>query len=483
MKSLSADELIRMEVSRILRGEDKDSSGNDFNSKIKELQKKWKELPDHAHYHYKVIILGNVKSYSDEQIKKLIDFSDYEIYDFEKTYKELVLPLCSGTFYNPKEITITIRLNDREPSALKRKITTKYGDYDVRILFVPVKEIGRIMSKYRNSILKYNPRNYLSLSSNTVNKNIKETLTSSSTNEFALYNNGITLLASKFGISETTGDANFGQVIINFPQIINGGQTAYTLSKLYDDSIGNDDGALDDKEVMLKIIIVNNLETVNVKLVEELSNSTNQQSRVEEADRRSNDKMQIEIQEAIFSDFGYFYERKRGEFYFGEDSGYIDKKLVIDRYDFLRAYLAFRGQPRWARQRGSETLFRSDNFKATIVDSSDYRRMFFAYMILKKLYSLTVTSDWGNGLRYGKMAIVASIGHMLFGREITIENLFTTIDEMILKAKEEWLTFESSVLSIKENQETYSDDEGFDFDNYYKGKTVNEDVKKYFSSI
>jgi hypothetical protein len=90
VKSITADDLVKMDVARILQGESTDSSGLDFNSKIKSLQLIWRELPDHANYNYKVIILGNLRNYMDEQIKRLIDYSQYELFDFDRCYQELV---------------------------------------------------------------------------------------------------------------------------------------------------------------------------------------------------------------------------------------------------------------------------------------------------------------------------------------------------------------------------------------------------------
>ena len=107
---ITANGLVRMEVQRILKGEEKDSRGNPFSDKIRKFQNEWSKISDQAYYKYFVIILGNLEHYSDEQIKRIIDNSDYEVFDFYRTYKELVFPLCSGTYYEPKEIRITIDL-------------------------------------------------------------------------------------------------------------------------------------------------------------------------------------------------------------------------------------------------------------------------------------------------------------------------------------------------------------------------------------
>jgi hypothetical protein len=234
-KSVTADDLVKMEIRRILKGEETDSSGNEFNSKINQLQSDWSDIGDQAKYDYNVIILGNLTRYNDAQIKRLLENTPYEIFDFERSYNELVFPLCSGTYYDPKEIRITINLYNKEQSTLKQTVTTKYGDYDVRITFVPVQEIARTMLQYKNSLLKHNPRNFLTLSRNKINQLIRKSIVDIKRNEFAVFNNGITVLADKFSLSETTGQKYRGQIILTSPQIINGGQTAYTLAKIYEE--------------------------------------------------------------------------------------------------------------------------------------------------------------------------------------------------------------------------------------------------------
>ncbi|NQU77385.1 AIPR family protein [Candidatus Falkowbacteria bacterium] len=275
---ITANDLVKMEIKRILEGEKEDGRGNSFSSKIKKFQNEWSKISDQAYYEYIVIILGNLQNYTDEQIKKIIDNSSYEVFDFNRTYKELLFPLCSGVYYDPKEIKIAIDLANKEQSTLKQRISTNLGDFPIRVIFVPTKEIGRIMSKYKNSILKYNPRNYLSLSNNKVNRKIMESIADNNTNDFAIYNNGITIIADSFEITESTGTKNLGQVIMLNPQIINGGQTTYVLSEIYEKQNGQDFTIFKGKEVMLKVIILTGKTERNIDFIEQISNATNQQT-------------------------------------------------------------------------------------------------------------------------------------------------------------------------------------------------------------
>ncbi len=482
---ITANDLVRMEVQRILKGEEKDSRGNPFSAKIRKFQNEWSRISDQAYYKYFVIILGNLEHYSDEQIKRIIDNSDYEVFDFNRTYKELVFPLCSGTYYDPKEIKITIDLVNKEQSTLKQKISTNLGEFPIRVIFVPTKEIGRIMSRYKNAILKYNPRNFLSLSNNKVNRKIMGSIINNNANDFAIYNNGITIIADSFELTESTGTKNVGQIIMLNPQIINGGQTAYVLSKIYEEQKEKDYSVFDGKEVMLKVIILTSEKELNIDFIEQISNATNQQTRVEEADRRSNDKIQLAIEEAIFDTFGYFYERKKGEFYNGIDRKYIDKDLVVNRYGLLKAYLAWQGDAANARRSGMETLFKEKRFKDIMKKYADFKKMFFAYKLLTNIEMLEKTSKnhkFGASMKYGKMAIISAIGAFgISDKDIDVKNIDMLAKEKIEEVESLWGDFINYVTKKPENI-SYTVGNFLDQDVYYKGRTVNADIKSFFKN-
>ncbi len=92
-KLMDAQELIKMEVARITKGEETDSNGNPFNDKILAFQKEIRNIRDIAKYDYVVLLLGNVYQFNDEQIRRLIDNTYYEIFDADKAYEKLIFPL------------------------------------------------------------------------------------------------------------------------------------------------------------------------------------------------------------------------------------------------------------------------------------------------------------------------------------------------------------------------------------------------------
>src|SRR5690606_34768141 len=108
-------------------------------------------------------------------------------------------------------------------SKISYTVSTKNSDCEITVLFVPTLELAKVMNKYRNSILKYNPRSYLDLEGKKVNSAIRETILSVQSNEFALFNNGITMLSDETFISDTVGPKNRAPLTIKTPQMINGG--------------------------------------------------------------------------------------------------------------------------------------------------------------------------------------------------------------------------------------------------------------------
>jgi hypothetical protein len=325
-----------MELERILQGDTTDSNGNTYNPKILEFQVKFNQATKKQVFKNKVIFLANIKSLNDFQIRKQTANLDYETFDFERSYLELVKPVCSGTHYDPEKIVIELNVAEKASPQLKQSVNTTYGDCDITAIFVPTIEIAKAMSKYKNAILRYNPRNYLGLSRNPVNKDIRSSISSLSHNDFALLNNGLTILADDQDLTMFTGTKNVGRLTLTNPQIINGGQTAYTLSEIFEKEIESQPNIFDGKEVLVRVIILRqeesrDSESKKYKFIDAISTSTNKQTAVKEADRHSSNPILVGIQEDIFRKFGYFVELKQGEFYNGRDKKFISRDLIVDR--------------------------------------------------------------------------------------------------------------------------------------------------------
>ncbi|MBA5204530.1 AIPR family protein [Pectobacterium aroidearum] len=386
-KEITLEELLSMDVNRILEGEIFDEHGNEYNGKIKQLQREVSQIDDIARYAYKVIVLANLSGISPTKLRLLSGGYPVDVFDAIKTYENLVFPVISGTYFTASDISIPIDLSNKNAGAkISYTVNTKVSECEITALFVPTIELAKMMKKYKNSILKFNPRSYLELEGKKVNSSIRETILSKDTNEFALYNNGITMLSDETYINEKIGQKNRAQLRVKNPQIINGGQTTYTLSRIYEE---NKDGDLESifggKEVLLKVItlIGNSNDEGKLNLIDDISNATNQQTPVINADRFANESFHKIIQKKIFDRYGILYERKRGEFSDGILSGYIDGSILVERNQFFRIYYSANGYINLGSQKKLFQQNRFPNFDINNDDSLD--RFYVGYYVFNQL--------------------------------------------------------------------------------------------------
>ncbi len=389
-KQIDLTEILVMDVNRILDGEKSDENNNGYNGKIKQIQREISSIDDIARYSYHVIILANLKNVTPSDLRKLTGGFSASVFDFSKCYEELVFPVITGTFYKASDLSINIDLSNKNAgSKISYTVMTDKGECEITVLFVPTIELGRIMYKYKNSILKYNPRSYLGHEGKKVNNAIKETIMEKETNEFALYNNGITMLSDETYINERIGQKNKAQLIVKNPQIINGGQTSYTLSRIYEENLENDvEKVFQSKEVLVKIItLLENSDHQNkVDLIKNISNATNQQTPVINADKISNDDLQVKIQKYLFDNYGLLYERKRGEFADGVFNGYIAKNSILERNLFFRMFYCSNGQVTKAREK--KLFIRQDLSFEELTSKESLDNSYYGFLCFKKISKL-----------------------------------------------------------------------------------------------
>ncbi len=488
-KSMDSEDLIKMEITRITKGVREDSNEKEFNSKILNFQKEIQEIRDIAKYEYTVIFLGNLKKLNDEQIRKLIDNCVYKIYDSEAAYNELLFPLATGTYYDPNEITIRLLLTNKEHPRLKQAIETEFGSYYVTVVFVPIIEIAKVVSQYKNAILKYNPRNFLTLQKKSVNEKIKKSIVTQDKNSFALLNNGITIISDNVNFSDSTGKKNEGQLLLTKPQILNGGQTAFTICEIYENYLDKPHNPLNGKEVLIRIITpIDTSNAIDPKFIELISNATNQQNEVSEGDRRSNHIIQLELQKLFFNKFGYFYERKTGEFTEGKKNEIIRGDYIIDRFDFIKAYLAYLGESAAARRISEQDIFQEDSFYKILNDMNKHIAMFFAFLIFSKLQLKEKTfkkkSDsidiLGYSLMYGKWAVIASIGILNLNLPDNLNKLDELADQQITERLNRWKSFDKFIKEKNYGSKYFTKSGNSNYELYYKINSIDHDIREYF---
>ena len=74
-KNIDLEEILAMELDRITQGENSDSNGVKYNSKIQTLIKKIQDIGDYAKYKEVVILLANLKDKHKNKLKKTHNFS------------------------------------------------------------------------------------------------------------------------------------------------------------------------------------------------------------------------------------------------------------------------------------------------------------------------------------------------------------------------------------------------------------------------
>ena len=230
-------------------------------------------------------------------------------------------------------------------------------------------------------------------------------------------------------------------------------------------------------------------------MIEEISKATNQQTPVEEADRRSNDKIQVELQKILFDRYGYYYERKKGEFADGIRERYISRQQIIDRDTFLRICIACDFRPSFAL-RSSKQLFKESNFTQTLSNKNRADEYFFAYQCYLSLNEIEKTFqkdsnnpygvvNFGQALRYGKYAVISVCN--FYSKDNYSDPL--KIVKAILAV---WLKFEEYAIRTPTNanyfrtyvdQDTEERQRELNYAGYYKGKSLDKDLRNFFIEL
>jgi len=444
-KSIAPEELARMDIDRILSGNTTSESGKTYNGHIQGLLRRISEIHDIARYTAKITLLANVKNDQIILVQKL--FKEYEtnIIDFERCYRELVLPILRGEQFYQDSLRLHVDLSNKSSaSKLSAEVSTAYGNCEVTVVLVPTLEIAQVMTRYKNSILRYNPRSYLEFREQRTNENIKGSIVNKSTGEFALLNNGITILSDDTYVNVRMGAQNRAQIEMVNPQIINGGQTAFTLSRIYDETAEKDrDTVFGGKEVIVRIITLPKLnEFDRQNLIFEISNATNSQTPVSAIDRSASNDLNRAIAERIFVETGLLYEPRRGEYSNAIYLKYVERIEVLERSLFTRFILLATGRHNMALQK--KMMRETGGVIPEIPDAAALDR-------LAKMYSLYIAVSEGKRGIFGD-SLNTILAKMLLGFEILETGHWDEDVDAIalsaLAARRQWPDFSSWARSM-----------------------------------
>lgn len=163
-----------------------------------------------------------------------------------------------------------------------------------------VSEVRRLMDLYGDKLLERNIRRYLGR--NLINEEISQSLTGDSRSNFFFYNNGITMVCSKFSYNAL--QEKDWLVKTEGLQIINGGQTCRTIWQTM-----NENPDIDSSDVYV-LVRIYELNEDDDEIVNTITYATNHQNPVDLRDLKSNTVQQQNLETAA-RDLGYIYKRKR----------------------------------------------------------------------------------------------------------------------------------------------------------------------------
>ena len=205
----------------------------------------------------------------------------------------------------PDELVLMLRTTQSVSETLQLAGKFTVEDFAFRRVLVgrmPVSQLSGLLDRHGDALLERNIRRYLGLNGNRVNEAVAGTLkTAEQRPNFYFYNNGITIICSKFRhnalLSENTA------VQLDGLQIVNGGQTSKTVQQVAKD-IGP---AIAEAQVLVRIY---ELPSDDNGFVQSITYATNSQNPVDLRDLRSNDAKQHELSQAL-AELGWAYRRQR----------------------------------------------------------------------------------------------------------------------------------------------------------------------------
>jgi AIPR protein len=488
-KQMSLEELLAMDVMRILEGHQEDENGDKYNGKILQLQREVSSISDIARYQYEVVLLANVDVSCPQKLSRVVGGLPCEVIDHEKCYQTLVFPVISGSYFNAENLVIHLDLSNKNAgSKISYAVDTRFGSCEITALFVPTLEIAKTFHKYKNSILRFNPRSYLELEGARVNEAIRNTIIQQGKNEFALYNNGITMLSDETNLNEKIGQRNKAKLNVKNPQIINGGQTAYTLSRIYEENTPESAEKLfDGKEVLLKVITlssgVDTREKEKLDLIEAISEATNLQTPVITADRFSNEPVNLQLQKLVFDRYGLLFERKRGEFEDGVRNGYVHRSQIVERNRFFRILFAANGDLNRAVQKRLFAKLSKSGWSIPTSDQLD--KFYFAYLCYQALDPKPGVESRGAKEIYAKVYVMTA-----WYIPLKVGDFRAAVQRSIDSFKAEWKRFlelyeskNARFVKTRVDRKTGAQVAVFNKERWVRSGLFGRDVQEYFARV
>jgi hypothetical protein len=258
-------------------------------------------------------------NYRDKEIPFSIKFYDYE--ELDEIYEDIEIP--------KNEVELKIVPNEYFIKKLNYHNNGDVTAVETIVTSILANSLKPIIEQKKELILALNVRYYKG--ENEINSKIKEEYSKGKKSNFWLLNNGINGVCEHFEVED-------GILKIKNFQIVNGGQTSKTLTRIVND-------LPDEIQILLRLTkITDKTKVSNISM--NVAIASNSQNAIKSRDLHSGDKIQRKIFEYL-NQVGVFYDKKDGEWStvnkrnyknpFGKSPMY----LKINNLDLGISYLSF----------------------------------------------------------------------------------------------------------------------------------------------
>lgn len=259
-------------------------------------------------------------------------------------------------YFNHKNIVETMQAKKGINETVQMSGKSIQEDFNFkRVLIgrINVVEIAKLFERHGDNLLDRNIRKYLGLEKNRVNAEIRKTLLSDRRDNFYFYNNGITMICSKFSYNALQAD-NW-QVRVEKLQIINGGQSCKTILHTLQNN-----PEVDYANAYVLVRLYELTDDSDDSLITDVTIATNSQNPVDLRDLRANDSTQRNLETAI-SQLGYTYKRKKDNVSSSPD------KTILSSVAAESVYSVWKNKPHLAKFKKRELFgnYYSDVFADT----------------------------------------------------------------------------------------------------------------------
>ena len=232
---------------------------------------------------------------------------------------------------------------------------------------IKAETLRAIWAAHTTQLMSPNIRDYLGMvrSAGNINFGIKETAKSEPEN-FAIFNNGITILVNDFKF-----DADSSKLTVSGVGIVNGGQTTGAIGELSDD----ESARLGEARVMARFV-----KCTDPSVLEDIVRFNNTQNKVEATDFRSKDP----IQERLRAEFDKVPDAEyRGGRRGGASDAIVRRRGLLPDSSVAQSLAAFHGRPNLAYNE-TRTIWDLDAIYASVFrEGVTARHIVFTFSLLR----------------------------------------------------------------------------------------------------